>query len=56
MLKQADLFAGVDKIPPTGLKAQKEQAVDLLENFRRKEEAKEEPQGRFMMKEVIPNG
>ena len=32
----------------SGLKTQKEQALDPLENFRRKEEVKEEPQGRFI--------
>lgn len=53
MLKQSELFATVNQIPAAGLKTQKEQAIDLLENFRRREEAKEEPQGRFMMKEEV---
>ena len=53
MLKQVELFQAVNKIPPAGLTTEKTQAGDLLENFRRREEAKEEPQGRFMMKEEV---
>ena len=45
MLKQAELFAVANQIPPTGLATEKTQALDLLEGLRRKEEAKEEAQG-----------
>lgn len=41
MLKQVELFTTVNQMPPIGLTTQKEQAIDPLEGFRRKEE---EPQ------------
>lgn len=49
---QIDRFkTPLNRVPPLGLTTQKEQALDLLEGLRRQEEVKEEPQGRFMMKE-----
>lgn len=41
-MSNQELFPSVNQIPPTGLTTQKEQAIDLLEGFRRKEEGKEE--------------
>lgn len=42
--QQAELFDRLNQIPPTGLSTQKEQAIDPLEGFRRKEEGEEEAQ------------
>src|SRR3990167_4385865 len=51
MLKQSEMFAGVNQIPEKGLNSPEEQAIDLLEGLRRREPVKEEPQRRFELKE-----
>lgn len=47
MLNQPSLFTNTAQIPPKGLTTEKVQALDPLEGFRRKEEAKEEAQDMF---------
>ena len=53
MLKQSEMFAGVNQIPEKGLNSPEEQAIDLLEGLRRREPVKEEPQRRFELKEGV---
>ncbi|OGP64992.1 MAG: hypothetical protein A3K22_02110 [Deltaproteobacteria bacterium RBG_16_42_7] len=54
MLKQAELFANMNKMPVKGLSSPKEQAEDLLEGLRQREEGEEEEQDRLIL-EVMQN-
>lgn len=51
MLKQTELFTNVNQVPVKGLNSLKEQAEDLLEGLRRREQIKEEQQGRLIRME-----
>ena len=51
MLKQSELFANINKMPAKGLNSPKEQVEDLLDGLRRREEGKEERQGKLITME-----